>query len=186
MTGDELSALAAEHGHVLREVRDGDAPGLASLIGGVFAEYPGCVLDLDGIDADLQAWASHLAALDGAGWVLEDGRGRVVACVGVAPTGELPPGAELDTGERAAELKRLYVHADLRRQGIGWALVARVEAWAREHGAVVVVLWSDTRFEDAHRLYDRLGYRQLEARRDLHDPSHTTEAAFVRRLDERA
>lgn len=193
MTTDELVTRAAAAGYVLRDVRDADAEGLAALIGGVFAEYPGCVLDLDGIDADLRAWASHLADRGGAGWVLEDDDGALVACVGVAPTDELPPGAtdELPAGEpqgppAAVELKRLYVHAVARRRGLGQALVGRVESWAREHGAGGVVLWSDTRFSDAHRLYTRLGYRELDARRELHDPSDTTEAAFVRWLSERA
>lgn len=192
MTTDALTARAAAVDCVVRPVRDADADGLAELIGAVFDEYPGCVLDLDGIDADLHAWATHLAARDGAGWVLEDDRGRLVACVGVAPTDELPAavepaaGTEPSSGIAAVELKRLYVHADARRRGIGRALVGRVQAWARHRDADAVVLWSDTRFADAHRLYTSLGYDQLDVRRDLHDPSDTTESAFVRWLDERA
>lgn len=185
MTTDDLVARAAAAGCVVRPARDADAEGLAELIGGVFGEYPGCVLDADGIDADLRAWATHLADRGGTGWVLEDDDGRLVACVGVAPTDDLPAGAEdlaPVTSPVAVELKRLYVHADARRRGVGRALVGQVEAWAGAHGADVVVLWSDTRFADAHRLYTRLGYRELDTRRDLHDPSDTTETAFVRVL----
>lgn len=187
MIAEALAARAAAAGLEARTVRDDDADQLAALIGGVFAEYAGCVFDPDGIDADLGAWATHLAELGGAGWVLEDTDGRVVASVGVAPTRELPPGTDavVPTGQPVVvELKRLYVQAEARRGGLGQALVDQVETWAHAHGADLVVLWSDTRFADAHRLYTRLGYQQLDAQRHLHDPSDTTESAFVRALSD--
>jgi putative acetyltransferase len=57
-----------------------------------------------------------------------------------------------------------------------------VEEAARAAGASVVELWSDTRFADAHRLYERLGYRRGKHTRQLHDPSDTTEYFYDRRL----
>lgn len=171
MTG-RLAALAAATGWRVRPARDADAEALVALVGGVFAEYEGCVLDLDDLDADLLAWASHLQERAGAGWVVvAPDDDHVVACVGAAP---VAPGR--------VELKRLYVHADARGRGLGGALVAHVEAWAAERGAGEVVLWSDTRFADAHRLYGRLGYRRTGRSRQLHDPSDTTEDEFLRPL----
>jgi len=38
-----------------------------------------------------------------------------------------------------------------------------------------VHLWTDTRFTDAHRLYERLGYARLDETRALHDRSGTVE-----------
>ena len=169
---EQLSAVASAAGWRVRPARDDDAEELVALIGGVFAEYEGCVIDLDDLDADLLAWASHLQARDGGGWVVVDPDDqRVVACVGAAP----------DTPGRV-ELKRLYVHADARGRGLGGALVGRVEAWATDRGAEEVVLWSDTRFTDAHRLYERHGYRRTGRSRELHDPSDTTEDEFLRHL----
>lgn len=167
----------------MRPAQDGDAAALRELIGGVFAEYPGCVLDPEGLDADLAAWASHLEDRGGTGWVVVDDSDRVVACVGVTPVTAELPGIATDTG--LVELKRLYVAASARRRGLGQALVARVEQWGRDRGAGAVVLWSDTRFTDAHRLYERRGYRRTGRARDLHDPSNTTEDEFVRVLDPR-
>lgn len=172
---DELRERAAAAGMTVRPAIDEDAEALRSLIGGVFAEYPGCVLDPDGLDADLAAWATHLDERGGDGWVVVDDADGVVACVGVAPTSDDLPGVEAG----AVELKRLYVAAAARRRGLGRALVARVESWARDHGAGAVVLWSDTRFTDAHRLYERCGYRRTGRARQLHDPSNTTEDEFV-------
>jgi GNAT superfamily N-acetyltransferase len=56
------------------------------------------------------------------------------------------------------ELKRLYVRRDHRGQGLATALIGLVERQAAGLGAREVELWSDTRFEDAHRRYEALGY----------------------------
>ena len=186
-TGAAMAALPLPRGWALRRARDEDADGLVALVGGVFEEYEGCVLDPDELDADLFAWASHLAESGGTGWVVTDDAGTIVSCVGVAPSHDPEahdPEAhdpEADDGS-TAELKRLYVAERARRRGIGAALVGLVEGWARDHGHVVVELWSDTRFDDAHRLYERLGYERSGAERKLHDPSDTTEWHFRRRL----
>lgn len=158
----------------LRPVRDDDAARLAALIGGVFAEYPGCVLDLDGVDADLRHKATEVAAHGGEFWVLERDDDRLDACIGYVP-------CEVD-GAAGIELTRLYVAAVARRRGLGRALVERVEAAARTRGASIVELWSDSRFADAHRLYDRLGYARTRETRQLDDPSQTTELRFVKHL----
>lgn len=177
MDGGLVAVVARLDGSV-RSPRDDDGADLAELVGGVFAEYPGCVLDPDGLDADLFAWHGHLAAAGGRGWVVHVA-GDLVACVGVAPC---PPPPAVPPTTDCVELKRLYVHASARRRGLGRALVGQVEAWAVEHGATAVVLWSDTRFTDAHRLYEAAGFSDTGRRRDLHDPSDTTEAEFVRVL----
>lgn len=157
----------------LRPATDADADALIDLIGAVYAEYPGCVMDLPGVDADLPRWASALAAAGGRGWVLPDDEG-LAACVGFAPH-------DVD-GSPGGELKRLYVAAPHRGRGLGAALVGHVEAAIAADGGVVVELWSDHRFTDAHRLYERLGYARTGESRHLGDPSDTTEFRFVRRL----
>lgn len=157
-------------GDHLRPVRDDDAAALADLIGAVYSEYPGCVLDLPGVDADLQAPRTAIEEKRGDWWVAEDDREQLVATCGWAPTEDLH--------EPAIELKRLYVAPSRRGRGLGRWLVEQVEQVARERGCRVVELWSDTRFDDAHRLYERLGYQRLAETRDLHDPSDTTEYQF--------
>lgn len=159
-------------GHA-RPLRRDDSGPLIALIGGVYAEYAGCVLDLPGIDADLPRMRDAIDEAGGAFWVVERD-GEVVACVGWAPRAV--------DGRPGGELKRLYVRADQRGSGIGQWLVLRVEEAARADGAEVIELWSDTRFLDAHRLYTRLGYRPTGETRELHDPSDTTEYRFVRDL----
>ena len=59
-----------------------------------------------------------------------------------------------------AEVQKLFVLSDQRRQGIGRALMDRIEQVAREHERTLLVL--DTRQGDnAERLYRALGYCEV-------------------------
>lgn len=155
-----------------REATDEDAAAVRRLIGACFAEYEGCVLDPEGIDAWMAAPASSYSEKGGQFWVLtQPGDFGLAACVGWAPD-----------GADRIELKNLYVSAAARRQGLGRRLVALVEAAARERDCATVFLWSDTRFLDAHRLYEGLGYQRTGDQRALRDPSNSIEYCFVKLL----
>jgi putative acetyltransferase len=43
---------------ILRAARDDDSSGVIALVGRVFAEYPGCLLDVDAEEPELRAPAS--------------------------------------------------------------------------------------------------------------------------------
>ena len=156
---------------VIRDSRDDDAAGLIELIGGCFAEYPGCVLDVDREMPQLRAIASTFAEHGGRFWTAELD-GVVVACAGIAP-------AE----PNGAELKHLYVAKCARRMGLGTSFVNIIEAEGRARGAAFVEMWSDTRFKDAHRLYERLGYLRSPKTRELHDLSNSVEYHFRKDLE---
>lgn len=159
-----------------RSLRAEDSLAVIALVERAYAEYPGCVLDLPGVDADLPVLAEAWRDAGGRGWVVEDDDEVVVACVGLTPAQDDAHGARV-------ELKRLYVADTHRRRGLGRALVALVEHHAvADHDARSVELWSDTRFRDAHRLYEGCGYERTGGIRRLHDPSDTTEYHFVHRL----
>lgn len=161
----------AEAPPAIRPARDEDEDGLIALIGGCFAEYPGCVLDVDGEIPELRAIATHFSGRDGRFWVAE-AEGAVAGCIGIAPAPD-PDGVEL---------LKLYVDGAMRGRGLGSRLVALVEAEANRRGAAFIELWTDTRFESAHRLYERHGYERLPKTRDLHDLSDTTEYHYRKRL----
>ena len=155
----------------LRPVRNEDRDSLIELVSAAFDEYPGCVLDLAGIDADLLAPGDQAAHRGSPWWVVSEG-GRIVATIGA---GTARPDGHV-------ELKRLYVANDQRRRGLATTLVQLVEHHARSVGATAVDLWSDDRFDAAHALYERQGYVDTGERRDLDDPSDTTERRFRRDL----
>lgn len=155
----------------LREARDDDASGLIDLIGRTFAEYPGCILDVDGEMPELRRIASYFREHDGCFWVADRGD-RVVGCVGLTPSAE--PGG--------IELKKLYVSRDERESGIGGRLVELVEREAARRGARFVDLWSDTRFTTAHAFYAKRGWVRGPTTRELHDVSGSVEYYFKRVL----
>ncbi len=173
----------------VRAVRDDDAEALQQLIRTTWSEYPGCVLDVDAEEPWLRAPARAYDAAGKRFWVVEgdravrggdrtvgDGAAAVLACVGLRPD---------EDAEGAFELKSLYVAAGARRRGLGRALTRLVERHARDDGRLKGRLWTDTRFHDAHRLYERLGWTRTGAQRDLHDLSNTTEYEMVRELPKR-
>ncbi|HVR73830.1 MAG TPA: GNAT family N-acetyltransferase [Planctomycetota bacterium] len=158
-------------GPALRQALDGDGDALIALIAACYSEYPGCILDVDREEPALRAIATDFGARGGRFWVAEEA-GKVVGCVGAVPS-RAPGGMEL---------KKLYVAREARRLGLGARLEGMVEAEARARGADHVELWSDTRFLDAHRLYERLGYVRGLATRELHDLSQSVEYYFRKRL----
>jgi putative acetyltransferase len=162
-------ALEVPGGLHIRAARDEDAEGVMALVAACFSEYEGCILDT-GEMPHLLALATHFRDQGGGAWVVVRA-GEVVGSVAWRPR----PAA-------GSELHMLYVAADTRRHGLGTTLVALVEAAARGTGAITVDLWSDTRFLDAHRLYDRLGYVMNPETRELHDRSATVELHFTKAL----
>ena len=62
----------------------------------------------------------------------------------------------------AAEVVGIVVDPNARRQGIGKALLARVEQWAKEHGLDCVRIGSASHRTDAHAFYETLGYQKYK------------------------
>jgi GNAT superfamily N-acetyltransferase len=63
------------------------------------------------------------------------------------------------------EIGGLVVDEAARSQGIGRALMARAEAWAREKGCQAVGLRSNVIREKAHSFYEGLGYRLIKTQK---------------------
>ncbi len=154
---------------MLRAGRDTDAAGFITLIRDCWAEYPGCFFDLDGEVPELRALASHFAEQDGALWVAEEA-GAVVGMVAAHPL----------HGTTDWEICRMYVAASQRGTGVAAALLSTAEAHARDAGAEVIRLWSDTRFTRAHTFYAKQGYVRQGPIRVLNDLSNSLEFPFIK------
>jgi GNAT superfamily N-acetyltransferase len=148
--------------------RHGDGPW--RVVSAVFEEY-GFPFAESEYDADLARPDLHYDGERGRFAVAEDAEGRVVGCVGVT-----------DEGGGEFELHRLYVLAEARRGGTGGRLVEWVFERVRERAGRRVVLFSDVHFEDAHRLYLRMGFR-CNRFRYAPDPWQSREWGFVMELE---
>lgn len=154
----------------LRPGRDADGPGCIRLIGAAWAEYPGCVLDVDAEAPELRRLASHFAAAGGALWVAEDGAGGLAGMVAARPLGS----------DRAHEICRLYVDRAARGTGLAHRLLDAAEAHAAAAGAERLVLWTDTRFAAAHAFYEKRGYVRAGSIRLLDDLSRSLEFRYAK------
>lgn len=153
----------------LRPGRDADAAGFIALIAACWAEYPGCVMDREEVP-ELDALATYAAGRGGAVWAAE-AEGRVVGMVCVWPQ-----------ADDAWELAKMYVAQPWRGTGLAHALAAAAEDFARARGAVRIVLWSDTRFDRAHRFYEGRSYVRAGAIRALGDRSNSIEFGYAKPL----
>lgn len=157
----------ADAGLVVTAATRADATGVIALIGRIFAEY-GFVYDPAVEVPDLFRFEHHYAPPRGAFFVVRNER-LIVGSVGVERL-------DVDT----AELHRLYLDAELRGRRIGRALVEMVLDWCRAQGIPRVILWSDTRFDRAHRLYTRMGFLHTGERDLPDDVNGTREYRFER------
>jgi putative acetyltransferase len=154
----------------IRDARDDDAERLISLIEACYGEYAGCVLLVNEEAPELRKIATSHAQQGGRFWVAEH-EGELVGCAGLV------------AGENGTvEMKKLYVAQDARKIGIGARLCSLVEVEAMSRGAEAVELWSDTRFKDAHRLYESRGYERGPQTRELHDASNSVEYYYRKKL----
>ena len=151
----------------IRSARPDDTLGVLALVTEIYQDYD-CVLDAENEEPHLLAPGPYFRRGGGEFWVVEEDD-VVKATVAVL------------LEQETAELKTLYVHSSLRRQGWGGRLVNLATEHARGAGKLSMFLWTDTRFLDAHRLYRRMGFSQC-GERELHDSNNSREYGFTKSL----
>lgn len=154
----------------IRDGRDDDAENFIALIDACWSEYPGCIMDLDGEVPELRALATYCTGKGGKLWAAEDESGAIVGMVATYPL----------NADRAWEVARMYVARAARGSGLARALLAQAEDHARAQGAQRIVLWTDTRFETAHRFYEKHGYVRSGSIRVLDDVSKSLEFRYTK------
>ncbi|MBI3677205.1 MAG: GNAT family N-acetyltransferase [Proteobacteria bacterium] len=157
-------------GIMIRTATDRDGDALLAMVSQVYLEYPGCQVDEETELPELKAPATVARQTSGRWWVAELD-GDVVGSVAVKPS-----------SASSVELKKLYVARTARRAGLGAQLVKLAENEALARRSSNMFLWTDVRFLDAHRLYERLGYIRAPGTRALRDASDTVEYRYAKEL----
>ncbi len=156
---------------MIRAGLDGDASGIIALIRRCWADYPGCILDVDREEPGLLTPASYFAGRGGALWVAESA-GIVIGMAAVA----------LMDGP-IWEVCKVYVHPDRHGAGLAHALLDRAEQHAIAAGAIRLCLWTDTRFDRAHRFYEKRSWVRDGPIRALDDLSNSLEFGYAKPVD---
>ncbi len=143
----------------LRPATPADAVALAELWTNVYVR--------SGLTGDREPFSKQraLAGLRACeGRVAVDRAGRIVGVVLLAPHGA--PAANLTRGPADAQILLLAVDADARGTGVGRGLVSWCVQSARGRGGRTVWLWSRTKQQPAHRVYESLGFVRVPERDD--------------------
>jgi putative acetyltransferase len=154
----------------IRRATDGDGPAIGRLIADVFAEYPTCLFVADEFP-ELAAVATHYARAGGMLQVAERA-GQLVGSLAITAT----------TLPRRFELAKVYLARDVRGRGIATCLLNEALAFAREHEADTIELFTDTRFLDGHRFYERHGFSRVPGERWIATADGAWEYHYVRSL----
>ncbi|MGH3071562.1 MAG: GNAT family N-acetyltransferase [Gaiellaceae bacterium] len=145
----------------VRRARRADSRAAAAVVRAVYDEY-GFTWDDAGYHADLRDVEAAYAA-----FFVAELEGEIVGTAALSEQGSL---------------ERLYVLPAARGTGAGSALLAAVADEARRRGHRRLEIWSDKRFEGAHRLYQRHGARIVGER--IHDdPDSSHEWGLVLELE---
>jgi putative acetyltransferase len=126
-----------------------ESPRDVAVVGRLFMEYGeslGAHICTASLADEVRGLPGDYARPAGGLWLAR--RGRVACgCVALRPS-----------GTDFAELKRLYVQPNARRDGIGRALLGAAVEAARESGARAVVLETMAEFAEAFALYRSVGF----------------------------
>jgi GNAT superfamily N-acetyltransferase len=141
---------------LIREL-DASSPGDVEAARELFREYADGV----GVDLGFQDFERELAELPagyvppGGALLLAEREGVAVGCVGVRAAPR----------RAACEMKRLYVRASARGDGLGRRLAAAAIATGRRLGYEEMLLDTLPSMAAAHALYEQLGFRETGAYR---------------------
>ena len=149
-----------------RPARAADAPAIAALV---------AQLGYDTAPSDVADRLARLLARSDHRFVVAEGDGQLLGWVHV----ELSE--SVDVGSLAV-IAGLVVDRAHRRQGVGAALMAEAEAWARQQGCPLMRLRSSATRTPAHRFYEGLGYRNVKTQYSFVKPLDASGAGMAGRL----
>ncbi len=140
---------------IIRTIKREDDKYLGEVIRGSFLDYDatqtGTVFSDKVIDELSKSFSKERSEY----FVLES-KGTVMGGAGIQPlTG---------AGSEICELQKMYIKKEVRGLGLGKALLDKCLAFARAEGFQICYLESLPELKDALRMYERAGFRYIDAR----------------------
>jgi putative acetyltransferase len=136
------------NGYGIRDWQPGDREAAADIIRNVLAEY-GLRWEPTGADSDVLDVERCYQAVGGEFWVVTQGD-RLVGTAAYYP---------IQRGDRAVEIRKMYLLPEARGQGLGRWLLHQLETAAADRGFRMAWLETGTVLQAAVRLYETSGYQ---------------------------
>jgi len=136
------------HNFTIRSWQPQDRWQAIALIGDVLQEY-GLTCEPEGTDRDAVEVEHFYQKAGGAFWVVEQNQG-LVGTAGYYP---------VRRGERAVEIRKMYLRPQSRGQGLGRYLLHSLETEIRQRGFHHVWVETASILKEACRLYESTGYQ---------------------------
>jgi GNAT superfamily N-acetyltransferase len=139
-------------GYLLRDPRPGDMGWIVHRQAVLYAQEYGLNWEFEALVAEIVArYVREFDPVSERCWIAQIGE-QIVGSVFVV---------RHDAG--TAKLRLLYVEPSARGLGIGRRLVDECLAFARQAGYASMALWTNSVLVDARRIYERAGFRLVEA-----------------------
>jgi RimJ/RimL family protein N-acetyltransferase len=151
----------------MRPARSSDIAALTEIIRGVFVEYEWIFVTAYELP--------DFVNFDSFYGTNESDRNPRLFAIEARSTGRLVGCIALKYNEEGPYLSRVYLNKSDRGKGLGKWMVEQVMDIAQNEGFESIHLWTDTRFEAAHHLYRKLGFKGGNALRSLHDVNNSFE-----------
>jgi putative acetyltransferase len=135
-------------GFTIRAWQLADRQAVAEVIGSVLAEY-GLGWEPNGADRDVLEIEKYYLEAGGEFWTLLNAAGQVVGSAGYYP---------IDRGQRAVEIRKMYLRPVDRGQGLGRYVLKELEAAIEAKGFQEIWIETAAALVEAVKLYESSGY----------------------------
>ncbi len=133
---------------LIRSWEERDRAAAAEVIRTALAEY-GLGWEPEGADRDVLEVETYYLARGGEFWAIEQ-HGEIVGTAAYYP---------VERGEKAVEIRKMYLSARVRGQGLGKFLLQKLEAAIAEKGYKTIWIETASVLKEAVQLYESSGYQ---------------------------
>jgi putative acetyltransferase len=142
--------------YIIRSWQPDDRQAAAAVVSTALSEY-GLGWEPDGADRDVLAVEEYYLTRGGEFWVIEQ-HGEIVGTSAYYPCLEVA-GTPSDQGTQAVEIRKMYLHPQVRGQGLGRHLLAELERSILAHGYSEIWIETASVLTAAVKLYEANGYQ---------------------------